>query len=97
MIRFKSYVSESYSVQYIRDKNIDLLKLKDTSTRGWVEVRGKKNYEVDYDKNDPMHKLIDNIGKAANISDLMNGEIVIINPKHPHSKKAIESINRYLK
>jgi hypothetical protein len=97
MLSFKSYISEGYSVQYIRDKDIDVLKLKDTSKKGWVEIRGKKNYEVNYDRNDPMHKTIDKLGKAANISDLMNGEIVIINPHHPHGKKAIEAINRHLK
>ena len=97
MISFKSYMNEGYSVQYIRDKNVDLLKIKDTSKRGWVEVRGKKNYEVTYDKNDKMHKMIDTLGKAANISDLMNGEIVHINPKHPHGKEAIEAIKRHLK
>ena len=97
MLNFKAYISEGYSIQYIRDKNIDVLKLKDSSKRGWVEVRGKKNYEVGYDKNDPMHKTIDALGKAANISDLMNGEIVFINPNHPDGKKAIEAINRHLK
>lgn len=97
MISFKQYFSESYSVQYIRDKNVDALKLKDTRKTGWVEVRGKKNYEVTYDKNDPMHKAIDGLGKAANISDLMNGEIVYINPHHPHGKKAIANIKRLMK
>jgi hypothetical protein len=96
MKSFKTYISEGYSVQYIRDKNIDVLKLKDTSKRGWVEVRGKKNYEVNYDKNDPMHKTIDALGKAANISDLINGEVVVINPKHPHGTKAIEAIRKIL-
>ena len=97
MIRFKSYITEGYSVQYIRDKNMDVLKLKDTSKSGWVEVRGKKNYEVTYDKNDIMHKTIDALGKAANISDLMNGEVVNINPKHPDGREAIEAIKRHLK
>jgi hypothetical protein len=96
MKSFKAYISEGYSVQYIRDKNIDVLKLKDTSKSGWVEVRGKKNYEVNYDKNDPMHKTIDALGKAANISDLINGEVVVINPKHPHGPKAIEAIRKIL-
>ena len=44
-----------------------------------------------------MHKAIDSLGKAANISDLMNGEVVVINPKHPHGKKAIENIQRLMK
>lgn len=97
MISFKHYISEGYSVQYIRDRDIDVLKLKDTNDKKWVEVRGKKNYEVTYDKTDPMHRVIDSLGKAANISDLMNGEVVHINPKHPHAKKAIENIQRLMK
>ena len=97
MLSFKSYILEGYSVQYIRDKDVDVLKLKDTKNPKWVEVRGKKNYEVTYDKNDPMHKAIDSLGKAANISDLMNSEVVVINPKHPHGKKAIENIQRLMK
>ena len=97
MLSFRQYIVEAYSVQYVRDKNMDVLKLRDTSEKGWVEVRGKKNYEVTYDKNDPMHKAIDGLGKAANISDLMNGEIVHINPHHQHGKMAIQNIQRLMK
>lgn len=97
MKTFRQYISEAYSVQYIRDKNVDVLKLKDTKKPSWIEVRGKKNYEVTYDKNDPMHRVIDSLGKAANISDLMNGEVVHINPNHPHGNKAIENIKRLMK
>jgi len=92
MLKFSEYISESYFVQYIRDKNVDVLKLKDSKQASWVEVRGKKNYEVTYDKNDPLHKAIDGLGKAASISDLMNGDVVSINPHHPHGKKAIETV-----
>ena len=97
MLKFSEYISESYFVQYIRDKNVDVLKLKDSKQASWVEVRGKKNYEVTYDKNDPLHKAIDGLGKAASISDLMNGDVVSINPHHPHGKKAIENIQRLMK
>lgn len=97
MLKFSEYVSESYFVQYIRDKNVDVLKLKDSKQASWVEVRGKKNYEVTYDKNDPLHKAIDGLGKAASISDLMNGDVVSINPHHPHGKKAIETVERLMK
>lgn len=97
MLKFSEYISEGYSVQYIRDKNVDVLKLKDSKQASWVEVRGKKNYEVTYDRNDPMHKAIDSLGKSANISDLMNGEVVVINPNHPHAKKAIENIQRLMR
>jgi len=74
-----------------------VLKIKDSKEKSWVEVRGKKNYEVSHDKNDLMHKAIDGLGKAANISDLMNGEIVHINPKHPHGEKAINMLKRLMK
>jgi sorbitol-specific phosphotransferase system component IIBC len=97
MLKFSEYISESYFVQYIRDKNVDVLKLKDSKQASWVEVRGKKNYEVTYDKNDPLHKAIDGLGKAASISDLMNGDVVSINPHHPHGKKAIETVERLMK
>ena len=97
MLKFSEYISESYFVQYIRDKNVDVFKLKDSKQASWVEVRGKKNYEVTYDKNDPLHKAIDGLGKAASISDLMNGDVVSINPHHPHGKKAIETVERLMK
>ena len=97
MKSFKSYVSKGYSVQLVRDKGMDLLNLKDSKKSGWVEVRGKKNYETAYDKKDSMHQTIDGLGKAGNISDLMNGEVVNINPNHPHGKKAIELVRRLLK
>ena len=46
-------------------------------------MRGTQNYETKYDPNDRLHKLLDRIGKAANISELLNGEPVGINPNHP--------------
>ena len=97
MKTFQKYFAEGYMVQYIRDKDQDVLKLKNTDEKSWVEVRGKKNYEVTYDRNDPMHKAIDGLGKAANISDLMNGEVVYINPNHPHAKKALDTIKKQMK
>ena len=33
-------------LQLIRDKNIDVLKIKDSHKKDWVEVRGKKGYEI---------------------------------------------------
>lgn len=97
MVPFKQYMSEGYSVQLVRDRGIDVLKLKDSKQKGWVEVRGKKNYETSYDKKDKMHQTIDGLGKAGNISDLMNGEIVHLNPSHPHGKNAIELIKGLMK
>ncbi|MEX0595667.1 MAG: hypothetical protein WD512_04130 [Candidatus Paceibacterota bacterium] len=96
MFTFKQYINEGYSIQYIRDKNVDVLKIKESKKNAWVEVRGKKNYEINYNSKDPLHKLIDQSGKAANISDLMNGNVISINPNHPNAKKAIEAIRKHL-
>jgi hypothetical protein len=97
MRSFKQFFNEGYMVQYIRDKDQDVLKLKTSKDRSWVEVRGKKNYEISYDENDSMHRAIDGLGKAANISDLMNGDIINIDPKHIHGKKSIDMIKKLMK
>jgi len=34
------------------------------------------------------------VGKTANISELMNGEVVTINPKHPDAKRALAATDR---
>ena len=97
MKTFRLYLSEGYMLQLIRDKNIDVLKIKDSRKKDWVEVRGKKGYEVSgYDKKDKLHKVLDIIGKSANISDLMNGEIVSINPNHPEGSKSIKYIKKIM-
>jgi len=98
MINFKQiYLKESYMLQLIRDKNIDVLKIKDSRKKDWVEVRGKKGYEIGgYDKKDKLHKVLDVIGKSANISDLMNGKKVSINPKHPSGSKSIQYIKKIM-
>ena len=54
-----------------------------------TEVRGKSGYESgNYDPSDKLHQLLDKIGKAANISELINGEPVGINPNHPDGERA---------
>ena len=83
--------SESYLLQLERDYNADMLILhvKDNRTGARTEVRGKLGYETgNYDPKDKLHIILDQIGKAANISDLMNGEVVSINPHHPEGEKA---------
>ena len=80
--------SEGYKLQLERDKDMDVLHIVDTKTNKRTEVRGKPGYETDYDPNDSLHILLDKVGKSANISDLMNGEVVSINPKHPDAEKA---------
>ena len=55
----------------------------------YLYYTSKTNYEGDgYDSVDKLHQLLDKIGKAANISELMNGEVVSINPSHPQGPQA---------
>jgi hypothetical protein len=88
-------LTEGYKLQLERDENMLVLHIKDSSTGNRTEVRGKPGYETDgYDSNDPLHKLLDVVGKSANISELMNGETVTINPKHPDAKRALATTDR---
>jgi len=90
-------ITEAYMLQLIRDRNMDVLKIKDSRQKSWVEIRGKKGYEIDgYDKKDKLHRILDQIGKSANMSDLMNGKPVNINPKHPDGKKALGVVKRIM-
>lgn len=97
MIRFKSYISEGINVQLIRGKDQDTLKMWSTKEKSWVELRGKPNFEVEYDPKDPLHRAILDLGKSANISDFVNGEVISINPNHPDAKKALSKIKRLMK
>lgn len=97
MIRFSRYISEGVKLQLIRGKDQDTLKMWDTKEKSWVELRGKTGFESKYDSKDPLHKAITALGKSANISDFVNGEVVTINPNHPDSKKAIKTIERLMK
>ena len=81
-------VEEGYKLRLERDKHIDVLHIVDTKTKKRIEVRGKKDYETNYDASDKLHQVLDKVGKAANISELMNGEVVGINPKHPKGADA---------
>ena len=86
-------MNEAFQLRLERDKRAKLLVLhvKDTKTGNRSEVRGKPGYEVDgYDPKDKLHKLLDKIGKSANMSELMNGEKVTINPNHPDGKEAVK-------
>ena len=87
-VLFNLGLAEGYKLKLERDKNIDVLHIVDTKTKKRIEVRGKKNYETNYDPNDKLHQVLDKVGKAANISELMNGEVVGINPKHPKGPDA---------
>ena len=82
-------VEEGYKLQLERDTDMMVLHITDTDTGKRTEVRGKPGYETNgYDANDKLHQLLDKISKTANISELMNGEPVGINPKHPDGASA---------
>ena len=97
MKTFSQYISEGVKLQLVRGKGQDILKMQDTKEKSWVELRGKPNFESNYDPKDPLHKAINALGKSANISDFVNGEIVSINPNHPDAKKALEMIKGLMK
>ena len=85
----KESIEEGYKLQLERDPNMYVLHIVDTDTGKRTEVRGKSDYETTgYDANDKLHQLLDKIGKSANIAELINGEVVTINPKHPDATKA---------
>ena len=85
----KESIEEGYKLKLERDANVDVLHIVNTDTGGRTEVRGKKGYESgNYDPNDKLHQLLDRVGKSANIAELINGEVVSINPKHPDGAKA---------
>jgi len=87
-VLFNLGLAEGYKLQLERDKELLVLHIKDTATGKRTEVRGKPGYETNYDPSDSLHILLDKVGKSANISELMNGEVVTINPKHPDATKA---------
>ena len=88
-VNYFKHMSEGYKLQLERDPNMYVLHILDTETGKRTEVRGKSDYETTgYDANDKLHQLLDKIGKSANIAELINGEVVTINPKHPDAEKA---------
>jgi hypothetical protein len=97
MKRFKSYISEGVKLQLIRGKSQDVLKMWEKGESKWVELRGKPNFEAKYDPKDPLHRAITDLGKSANISDFVNGDVVSVNPNHPDAKKALKTIKRLMK
>lgn len=97
MLQFKSFISEGVKLKLIRGRNMDVLKMWNKGDSKWVELRGKPGFETRYDPKDPLHKAITALGKSANISDFMNGDEVSINPRHPHGKKALKTIQGLMK
>ena len=91
-VLFNLGLTEGIKLRLERDDEIDVLHIMDTKDEQRIEVRGKKGYERgNYDANDKLHQVLDSVGKAANISELMNGEVVSINPKHPQGPDAIKT------
>ena len=91
-VLFNLGLTEGIKLRLERDKHIDVLHITDTNNNHRIEVRGKKGYESGgYDSKDKLHQVLDRVGKAANISELMNGEVVHINPGHPQGTKAIRT------
>ncbi len=91
---YKDIYTEGYKLQLERGSDMDILHIVDTKTGKRTEVRGKPNYEIKNDPDDKLHQLLDKIGKAANISELLNGEPVGINPNHPDGKSAKTDTDR---
>ena len=88
-VLFNLGLSEGYKLQLERDKEILVLNITDTATGKRTEVRGKPGYETDgYDPTDKLHQLLDKVGRSASVSDMMNGDVVTINPKHPKGASA---------
>ena len=95
--KYGDQIVEGIMLKLERDYDADMLILhvKDTKTNKRTEVRGKLGYEVGgYDKEDKLHRLLDKIGKSASVSDMMNGDIVHINPKHPTGPEAIKTASK---
>jgi len=91
-VLFNLGLTEGIKLRLERDKDIDVLHIMDTKGKQRIEVRGKKGYETGgYDAKDKLHQVLDRVGKAANISELMNGEVVGINPNHPQGTRAIRT------
>jgi hypothetical protein len=85
----KTFTVEGYKLKLERDADMMVLNITDTATGKRTEVRGKPGYETGgYDANDKLHRLLDKLGKSVDISQLMNGEPVGINPKHPQGASA---------
>ena len=88
-VLFNLGLAEGYKLQLERDRKMLVLNITNTKTGRRTEVRGKPGYETGgYDPDDNLHQLLDTIGKSVDISQLMNGEPVGINPKHPDGTKA---------
>jgi len=87
-VLFNLGLTEGIKLQFQRGEDFDTLHIK-PKNKNRVELRGKPGYESGgYDAQDKLHQVLDRLGKAANFSELMNGEVVSINPNHPDGARA---------
>lgn len=85
---FNLGLTEGVMLKFQRGEDFDTLHIKPKG-KNRVELRGKPGYERgNYDAQDKLHQVLDRLGKAANFAELMNGETVSINPKHPDGERA---------
>ena len=84
-----------YRMRLSRETDLYVLTIVDSKFGYRTEVRGKSNYETDgYDSDDALHKLLDVVGKSANISELMNSACVSVNPKNPLAAVAYKALDK---
>src|SRR6056300_777475 len=87
-VLFNLGLTEGVMLKFQRGEDFDTLHIKPKG-KNRVELRGKPGYERgNYDAQDKLHQVLDNLGKAANFAELMNGETVSINPNHPVGDRA---------
>jgi len=90
-VLFNLGLTEGIMLKFQRGEDFDTLHIKPKG-KNRVELRGKPGYERgNYDAQDKLHQVLDNLGKAANFAELMNGETVTINPKHPDGERATKT------
>ena len=85
----QEFTVEAYMMDLNQDEDMLVLKVKDTDQKHHVEVRGKKNYEIDgYDPKDKLHQVLDQLDPAT-VAKLYGGEEVFLNPKNSRTAPAI--------
>ena len=95
-VLFNLGLAESVKLQFQRGEDFDTLHIK-PKNKNRVELRGKTGYESgNYDAQDKLHQVLDQLGKAANFAELMNGKVVSINPKHPDGERAKNTVDDVL-
>src|SRR5210317_1296787 len=95
-VLFNLGLSESVKMKFQRGEDFDTLHIQ-TKNKNRVELLGKPCYERgNYDAQDKLHQVLDQLGKAANFAELMNGKVVSINPKHPDGERAKNTVDDVL-